>query len=62
MWAANSGHKLVVSALINAGADATKQKPDGKRAIDIALAKGHKEVRSFLLNFEYDNFTTTFNG
>ena len=44
MWATQRGHVRMVQVLLEAGADATKQKPDGTLALDIAALNGHQQV------------------
>ena len=44
MWAVTNGHSGVVCALVDAGADLSKRKLDGKSASDVAALKGRKEV------------------
>jgi len=44
MWACAGGQIGVVKLLLNNGADASKQKHDGKRAVDIAAFKKHRQV------------------
>jgi len=44
MWASAGGHAGVVKLLLSNGADASKQKHDGKRAIEIAAFKKHRQV------------------
>jgi len=44
MWACAGGHAGVVQLLLSKGADASKQKHDGKSAVDIAAFKKHHQV------------------
>jgi len=44
MWAAAGGYAGVVKLLLSNGADASKQKNDGKSAVNIAAFKKHRQV------------------
>ena len=44
MWACAGGHADVVKLLLDNGADASKQKHDGKSGVDIAVFKKHRQV------------------
>jgi len=44
MWACAGGHADVVKLLLDNGADASKQKHDGKSGVDIAVFKKHHQV------------------
>ena len=44
MWAAAGGHAGVVKLLLSNGADSSKQKHDGKSALDVAAFKKHRQV------------------
>jgi ankyrin repeat protein len=46
--AALSGDVLIVRALLDAGADASLQADDGKRALDFARERGHGALESLL--------------
>ena len=46
MWACAGGHAGVVKLLLSNGADASKQKHDGKCAADIAAFRKHQQVRT----------------
>jgi len=46
MWACAGGHAGVVKLLLSNGADASKQKHDGKCAVNVAAFKKHRQVNT----------------
>lgn len=59
MWACAGGHAGVVKLLLINGADASKQKHDGKCAVDIAAFRKHHQVRTARQMFASRTFCFT---